>query len=242
MFLYWIFWRWKIRYFWAKKLMEIWYLQITEKFLFWSFWEWKIRPFLSQKVAGKMIFTDYWRGLVLTFSGMANTVFCWVKKLMERWYLLITEKVLFWSFLEWGMRSFLSQKINGKMIFTGCWEVLVLNSSVMGNTAFFSAKKLMERGYLLGLFELSMIFQDLGNMVFRAVYNDTWSHMFCSFCQLFSVKVSHCTLCCLEVLNYLDLFYNKSVCFWMFWKCSTFWEVKNNKKFGGTMKCHVCTN
>ena len=28
----------------------------------------------------------------------------------------------------------------------------------------------------------------------------------------------------------------------MFWKRSTFSEVINNKIFGGTMKCHVCTN
>ena len=61
---------------------------------------------------------------------------------------------------------FLSQEVDGKMIFTGYWEVLVLNFSVMGNTVFFSAKKLMERWYLHGLFELSMIFQDLENMVF----------------------------------------------------------------------------
>ena len=40
----------------------------------------------------------------------------------------------------------------------------------------------------------------------------------------------------------LDLFYNKSACSLMFWKRSTFSEVINNKKFGGTMKCHVCTN
>ena len=39
----------------------------------------------------------------------------------------------------------------------------------MGNAAFSSAKKLMERLYLLGLFKLSMIFQNLGYMVFRAV-------------------------------------------------------------------------
>ena len=64
---------------------------------------------------------------------------------------------------------FLSQEVDGKMIFTGYWEVLVLNFSVMGNTVFFLAKKLMERWYLLGLFELSMIFQDMGNMVFRAM-------------------------------------------------------------------------
>ena len=63
---------------------------------------------------------------------------------------------------------FLSQKVDGNMIFTDYWKVLVLNFSVMGNTVFFSAKKLMERWYLHGLFEPSMIFQDLGNTVFRA--------------------------------------------------------------------------
>ena len=69
--------------------------------------------------------------------------------------------------------EFLSQKVDGKMIFTDYWKGLVLNFSVMGNMAFFSAKKLMERWYLPGLFELSMISQDLGNMVFRAVVEDS---------------------------------------------------------------------
>ena len=39
--------------------------------------------FLSQKVDGNMIFTDYWKILVLIFSRMGNTVFSWAKKLME---------------------------------------------------------------------------------------------------------------------------------------------------------------
>ena len=34
----------------------------------------------------------------------------------------------------------------------------------------------------------------------------------------------------------------KSAYFLMFWKRNTFWEVINNKKFGETKKCHVCTN
>ena len=55
------------------------------------------------------------------------------------------------------------------MIFTDYWKVHVLNFLEVGNTAFFWAKKLMKRWYLLGLFELSMIFQDLGNTVFHAV-------------------------------------------------------------------------
>ena len=39
----------------------------------------------------------------------------------------------------------------------------------MRNAAFFPAKRFMERWDLLGLFELSVIFQDLGKMAFGAV-------------------------------------------------------------------------
>ena len=92
--------------FWAKKLMEIWYLLITEKFLFWTFREWEIRSFLRQKVSEKIIFTDYWNVLVLNFSGMENMVSFWGKKLMERWYILVNEKFLFWAFPLWEMRFF----------------------------------------------------------------------------------------------------------------------------------------
>ena len=92
--------------------------------------------FLSQKVNENMIFTDYWKGLALTISTIGNmvffepkiwwkdyifwllksscielfgdgkSVFFWVKKLMERWYLLVTEKLLFWTFRWWEIRSF----------------------------------------------------------------------------------------------------------------------------------------
>ena len=55
--------------FWAKKLMEIRYLLIAERFLFWTFREWEIRSFLRQKVNEMMIFTDYWNVLVWTFRG-----------------------------------------------------------------------------------------------------------------------------------------------------------------------------
>ena len=40
----------------------------------------------------------------------------------------------------------------------------------MEYTDFFSAKNLIKRWYLLGLFKLSMIFQELENMIFRAVF------------------------------------------------------------------------
>ena len=64
---------------------------------------------------------------------------------------------------------FSSQIVDGKMIFTEYWKVLILKFSEMRNTVFFRAKKLMERWYLLGLFELSIIFEDLGNVVFCAM-------------------------------------------------------------------------
>ena len=56
------------------------------------------------------MFTDYWKVFVLNFSEMGNTVFFWDKNLMERWYLLITEKLLFWTFWRWEIRSFLEPK------------------------------------------------------------------------------------------------------------------------------------
>ena len=139
-FLFWIFWRWKIWYFWAKKLMERWYLLITEKFLFWTFWWCEIRSFFESR--------SWWKDDI---------------------YLLLKSSCLKLSG-DGKYGSFLSQEVDGKMIFTGYWEVLVLNFSVMGNTIFFSAKRLMEILYLLGVFELSTIFQDLGNMFFRAVF------------------------------------------------------------------------
>ena len=59
--------------------------------------------------------------------------------------------------------------ISWNTIFTDYWKVLVLNFLEIGNTVFSSIKKLLERSYLLGVSELSMIFQAFGNMVFRAV-------------------------------------------------------------------------
>ena len=104
--------------------------------------------FLSQKIDGNMIFTGYWKVLVLTFSEIGNTVFSWAKKLTEI-CLLITGKFLFWTFrwleirsffesrswwkddIYWLLRSscfelfsdgkygvFFSQKVDGKMIIT----------------------------------------------------------------------------------------------------------------------------
>ena len=106
----------------------------------------KIWSFLSQKVDGNMIFTNQWKVLVLNyfwngkygliwdkqlmerwyFSGIVNKVFFCGKKLMERWYLLInekllfwdTEKLLFWTFRWCEIRSFFSQNVDTKVVFT----------------------------------------------------------------------------------------------------------------------------
>ena len=66
--------------------------------------------FLSQKVDGKMIFADYWKVLVLNFSVMGNMVFFEARSWWKRWYLLITEKFLFWTFRWWEIRSFFESR------------------------------------------------------------------------------------------------------------------------------------
>ena len=80
------------------------------KVLVLKFLEIRNMVFLSQKIDGNMIFTDYWKVLVLNFSVIGNTVFFWVRKLIERWYLLITKMVLFWTLRWCEMRSFFESK------------------------------------------------------------------------------------------------------------------------------------
>ena len=65
--------------------------------------------FLSQKVDGNMIFTDYWKVLVLTFSEMGNTIFSWAKKLTEI-CLLIMESSYFQLFGDWKYGLFFESR------------------------------------------------------------------------------------------------------------------------------------
>ena len=58
------------------------------------------------------------------------------------WLLKISCSELFG---DWKYGLFLSQNVDRKMIFTGYWEVLVLNFSVMGNKAFLFGQKVDER-------------------------------------------------------------------------------------------------
>ena len=73
-FLFWIFWRWIIWYFWAKKLMEIWHVLITEKVLFWTFRWWEIRYFFQPK--------NWWKDDIY----LAFLSFPWNSRTWEKWF------------------------------------------------------------------------------------------------------------------------------------------------------------
>ena len=130
--------------FWAKKLMEIWHLLITDKFLFWTFREWEIRSFFRDKKLMKrwyLLITEMF--LFWTFQRRKIRSFFWGKKLMERWYLPINEKFLFWAFPWWKMWPFFEKKSYWKddiywLLKSSCFELFG-----DGNKVFFSAKKLM---------------------------------------------------------------------------------------------------
>ena len=126
---------------------------LLKSFSFEIFEDGKYGLFSSQKVDGNMIFIDYWKVLVLNFSDMGNTVFFWAKKLMERWYLLITEKFLFWTFRWWEIWSFFSQKVDGKMIFT--WSFWAFHDIPgLGKYGFSCSVRSRSLNYLHALLEL----------------------------------------------------------------------------------------
>ena len=54
-------------------------------------------------------------------------------------------------------------------MFGDYWKVLDFDFLEVGNTVFFWSKKLLERWYLLDVFVLSMIIQDLENVDFDSV-------------------------------------------------------------------------
>ena len=98
--------------------MEIWNLLITEKFLFWTFSRCAIRSFFEPKSWWRMIFTNYWKVLVLNCFKMGNTIFFWTKKLMKDDIYWLLKSSYFELFVDGKCSLFLSQKIDGKMIFT----------------------------------------------------------------------------------------------------------------------------
>ena len=74
--------------------------------------------FLSQKVDGNMIFTDYWKVLVLIFSVMGNTAFfepnSWWKD--DIYWLRKRSCLKLFGDGKYGL--FFSQNVDGKMIYT----------------------------------------------------------------------------------------------------------------------------
>ena len=105
-FLFWTFQRWKIRSFFEPKLWWKGYIYwLLKSSCFELFGNRKYGLFLSQEVNRKMIFTDYWKFIVLNSLGMGNMVFFWAKKLMERWYLVWLSELSrtweIWLFVQW---------------------------------------------------------------------------------------------------------------------------------------------
>ena len=74
--------------------------------------------FLSQKVDGNMIFTDYWKVLVLNFSVMGNTVFFESRSWWKDDIYWLLRSSCFELFGDGKYSLFFSQKVDGKMIFT----------------------------------------------------------------------------------------------------------------------------
>ena len=116
--------------------------------------------FWVKKLMEKIVFTDYWKVLVLNFLVVGNTVFFWVKKLMER-YLLVTEKLFFRSFRWWETQSFFIQKVGRKMIFI--WSFLAFHDipglrkygfSCCDFTYFLVIKKLMRGVFVARNFQV----------------------------------------------------------------------------------------
>ena len=100
----------------------------------------KYELFSSQKVDENMIFTDYWKVLVLNFSEMENTVFFYIKSWLKNYiYWLLKSSCL--ELVGGGKYGFFhNQEVDGKMICIDYWKVLVLNFSVMRNMIFFQPK------------------------------------------------------------------------------------------------------
>ena len=65
-----------------------------------------------------MIFTDYWKGLVLNFSVMGYMVFFWMKKLIEDDIYWLLRSSCFELFGDRKYGLFFRQNVDGKMIFT----------------------------------------------------------------------------------------------------------------------------
>ena len=118
-----------------------------------------------------MEFHVYWllKSSCFELSGDGNTVFfnlkCWLND--DIYWLLKSSCFELFGGGKYG--SFLSESWWKDDIY---WLLKMSCFEVFGDGKYglFWAKKLIERWYLLGLFEIFLILQDLGNMVFLAVF------------------------------------------------------------------------
>ena len=86
------------------------------------------------------MFTDYWRGLVLNFPEMGNTVLFEPKNWWKDDIFWLLERSCFEPFEDWKYGLFLSQKVVRKMLFSDCWKALVLNFLEMKIRSFLCQK------------------------------------------------------------------------------------------------------
>ena len=146
---------------------------ITKNFLFWVFWRWKIRSSFWPKSWWK--YGIYWLLKSSCFELYEDEKYDFFFEPNSWWdydnYWLL--KIFCFELFRDGKHGlFLSQKVHGKMIFTGYWKVFVLNFSMTGNTVFLSEKKFMERCYLIYLLFLSFPW-----------YSRTWKICFFVQCE-----------------------------------------------------------
>ena len=101
----------------------------------WSFSSQKNDKMIFSLVWNAML-TDYWKVLVLNFPEMEYTVFFEPKSWWKDDIYWLQESSYFVLSGDGKYGLFLTQKVNGKMIFTDYWKGLVLNFFEMGNWYF----------------------------------------------------------------------------------------------------------
>ena len=124
-------------------------------------------------VAWNTMFTDYWKVLILNFPEIEIRYF-YLKSWWKHDIYWLLESTCFELFRGGKYGLFLSQKVDGKMMFTDYWKVFVLNVSEMENTVFFWAKKLRKNDiywlyYLLSIKNDSTFFPSCDMHKFHAL-------------------------------------------------------------------------
>ena len=207
--------------------------------------------FLSLKVDGNMTFADYWKVLFWSFREWEIRYFFEPKSWWKDNIYRLLKSSCFDLFGNGKCGLFLSQKVDGKMIFTDYWKVLVLNFPVMGNTAFFQSKSWWKDDIYLVFLSFPWYSRKYGfwrsescrPKVCKFIMKETLTQVFsCEFCKI--CKNTFWT-------EHLWMTASLDSCFWNFkhkifrvnqskqdqksskkeyvmWTCFKFWPMKNN--------------